>query len=152
MYHVRVIDTYSLARKNNAIAPSTSLKAAATAKHNKYDDICRNRQEPSAPSFFPQIVDKSMLKQKEDLLKRIAHSYSNKKGGSVQSWKTCLSIDCELTIEILKGSSICCRWSRAKVKWLEKLKEGGENCGPRKTFPWRLGNLAVLEPTTNFGS
>ena len=41
-----VIDTNSLSRKNNAIAPSTSLKAAATAQHNKYDDsICRNRQK-----------------------------------------------------------------------------------------------------------
>jgi len=104
MYHVRVIDTYSLARKNNAIAPSTSLKAAATAKHNKYDDyVFRNRQAAFCAFILP--ADGGQIHaEAEDLLKRTAHSFSNKKGGTVKAWTTSLAI--ELTLEIIKGSFI----------------------------------------------
>ena len=113
---VSVNDTYSHARKSSSTAPSRALNTAAANKHRKYDEICRNRQAAFCAFILP--ADGGQIHaEAEDLLKRIAHSYPNKKGGTVKAWTTLLAI--EITLEIIKGSSICCRWSRAKVKWLE---------------------------------
>ena len=63
---------------NRNVSASTSLKsAAATSKNKKYDGMMAHVAAQMEGKFHAEA---------EDFLKRLAHAFSIKKGGTVQSW------------------------------------------------------------------